>query len=231
MKKVFLLFLISTIFSFAQKKEHNYYFDYFVEAKIKIYSSNKDFTSYIFKNSKDSTYSLELRYGKTDTIASFINYKANELTKFDVDFKFNKISDLEKLKSSKLYKRVYFDKKKKVNFYEEIAYEHDTINNQVLVHITQYKNKKKRKIINEYYNYFTNNQNIKPIIKSIFKNNLIDKYKLEILDNYNLEKTLHLIDGKIDAEYLTYKIEKNDYNFNFTIEEVNTNNSTHRISY
>ncbi len=231
MKKIFLLFLYFTICSFSQEKEYKYHFDYFTKFNVKIYSDNRDFDTYIFKNSKDSTYSLELRYSIIDTIASILDYKANQMIKFDADFKFDKISDLEKLKISKLYKRVYFNKIKRKKFHEEMQYEHDTINNQIIVHITQFKNSKKKKIINEHYCFFAKNDNIKPIIKSIFKDNLIDKYKLEILDNYNLEKTLHLIDGKIDSQYLTCKIEKVDYNFSFKIEEINSNNSTHRISY
>ena len=171
MKKIFLLFLFFTICSFSQEKEYNYHFDYFTKLNVKIYSDNRDFDTYIFKNSKDSTYSLELRYSKTDTIASIHDYKANQMIKFDVDFKFDKISDLEKLKISKLYKRVYFNKIKSKKFHEEMEYEHDTINNQIIVHITQFKNNKKKKIINEHYCYFAENDNIKPIIKSVFKDN------------------------------------------------------------
>ncbi len=158
MKKVFLLFLFFTICSFSQKNEYNFHFDCFMKVNSKIHGDKINNDSFLFKNSKDSTYILELRYSKTDTIAQIFDSKVRDLIKFDIDFKFENISDLDKLKDPVLYKTVIpgSNIKNHKNFYEEMEYENDTINNQILVHITQYKNNKKRKIINENY-YHGNN--------------------------------------------------------------------------
>lgn len=218
MKKVFLLFLLFSICSFSQKKDYNLHFDYFLKGSHKIYGDGINEDNYLFKNSKDSTYSLELRYSKTDTIAQIYINNVKDIIKFTIDFKYEKISDLDKLKDPILYATVIpgFPKKYK-NFHEEMEYEIDSINNQVLVHITQFKNKKKKKIINEHYYYFSKKDNIKPVEIPTFKNNLISKYKLDILENYNFEKRLFLVDGKLSSEFAIQKIEKISSNLNFTV--------------
>lgn len=219
MKNIFLLFLLFSIFSFSQKKDYNFHFDYFSKVSIKVYGDGINEDTYVFKNSKDSTYSLELRYSKTDTIAQIYIKNIKDIIKFKVDFIYEKISDLDKLKDPILYATVIpaFNSKKYKNFHEEMEYEIDSINNQVLVHITQYKNKKKKKIINEHYYYFSKKDNIEPVEIPIFKNNLISKYKLDILENYNFEKKLCLVDGKLSSEFTIQKIEKISSNLNFTV--------------
>jgi len=218
MKKIFLLFLLVSICSFSQKKEYNFHFDYFSKVSSKIYGDGISEDCYFFKNSKDSTYSLQLRYSKTDTIAQIYIKGIKDIIKFTIDFKYEKISDLDKLKNPILYETVIPDSPKKYkNFHEEMEYEIDSINDQVLVHITQYKNKKKNKIIKEHYYYFSKKDNIEPIEIPIFKNNLISKYKLDILVNYNFEKQLCLVDGKLSSEFIIQKIEKIRSDLNFTV--------------
>ena len=218
MKKYVLLLIFTTFFSFSQEKEFNYHFDYFIKVSVKLYGNKIIHNGFLFKNSKDSTYSLEIKFTDKDTVAQIFDYKKIDITKFEVDFVFKDIDDLSKLKSPILYTKVYPDNKKKYkNFHEEMEYENDTINNQILVHITQFKNKKNKKIINEHYYYFTKKENIEPIEILNFKNKLINKYKLQILENYNLEKTLCIIDGKISSEYLTHKIEKINYDFKYSV--------------
>ena len=218
MKKNFLLFLLFSICSFSQKKDYNFHFDYFLKGSNKIYGDGISEDCYFFKNSKDSTYSLQLRYSKTDTIAQIYIKGIKDIIKFTIDFKYEKISDLDKLKEPILYTTVIPDYPKKYkNFHEEMEYEIDSINNQVLVHITKYKNKKKNKIINEHYYYFSKKDNIEPVEMPILKNNLISKYKLDILVNYNFEKQLCLVDGKLSSEFTIQKIEKISSNLNFTV--------------
>jgi hypothetical protein len=219
MKKIFLLFLFISIHSFSQEKEYNFYFDHYINIKSKNYGDNRFEESYQFKNTKDSTYLLELKYSNKDTVARIFNHKEIDIIEFDIDFKFKKTEDLSKLKNPILYSSVYRELilRKYKNFHEEMEFENDTINKQILVHLTQYKNKKKKKIINEYFYYFTLNKDIKPLIYSNFKKRLINKYNLEILNDYDLEKTLCLIDGKLSSEFLTQKIEKINYELNFTV--------------
>ncbi|WP_329806550.1 hypothetical protein [Flavobacterium facile] len=218
MRKVFLLFLLFSVCTFSQKKDYSFYFDYFSKVSSKIYGNVINEDAYIFKNSKDSTYFLELRYSKTDTIAQIHIKNKNDIIKFKIDFKYEKISDLNKLKDPILYETVIPGSPKKYkNFHEVMEHEIDSINDQVLVHITQYKNKKKNKIINEHYYYFSKKDNIEPVEIPIFKNNLISKYKLDILVNYNFEKQLCLIDDKLSSEFTIQKIEKISSNLNFTV--------------
>ncbi len=219
MKKIFLLFLFISIHSFSQEKEYNFYFDHYINIKSKNYGDNRFEESYQFKNTKDSTYLLELKYSNKDTVARIFNHKEIDIIEFDIDFKFKKTEDLSKLENPILYSSVYRELilRKYKNFHEEMEFENDTINKQILVHLTQYKNKKKKKIINEYFYYFTLNKDIKPLIYSNFKKRLINKYNLEILNDYDLEKTLCLIDGKLSSEFLTQKIEKINYELNFTV--------------
>ena len=103
MRKVFLLFLLFSICTFSQKKEYSFYFDYFSKVSSEIYGNVINEDAYIFKNSRDSTYFLELRYSKTDTIAQIHIKNKNDIIKFKIDFKYEKISDLNKLKDPILY--------------------------------------------------------------------------------------------------------------------------------
>lgn len=195
MKKIFLLFLFLSIYSFSQEKEYNFYFDHYINIKSKNYGDNKFEESYQFKNSKDSTYLLELIYSNKDTLATIFDHKEIDIIKFEIDFKFKKTEDFSKLKNPILYSSVYREliSRKYKNFHEEMEFDNDTINKQILVHLTQFKNIKKKKIINEHYYYFTLNKNIKPLVYSNFKKRIINKYNLEILNDYDLEKTLCLI--------------------------------------
>ena len=77
------------------------------------------------------------------------SYKNKQLIRFDLDFKYSKIEDLNKLINSRLYTNVTTKSnyRKYKDFVEEMRYENDTIDNQVIVHLIGYKNKKKKKII------------------------------------------------------------------------------------
>ena len=139
MKKSFVyIILLFCVTVFVQDNEQrSYKFDTYKLQNIKDYKNNIFNESHFFSNSKDSTYVLELRYGKENEALLFINDKNKQLIRFELDFKYSKIEDLNKLISSKLYTNVIrkSNYRKYKDFVEEMKYENDTIDNQIIVHL------------------------------------------------------------------------------------------------
>jgi len=209
---------------FAQDNEQrSYKFDTYKLQNIKDYKNNIFNESHFFSNSKDSTYVLELRYGKENEALLFINDKNKQLIRFELDFKYSKIEDLNKLISSKLYTNVIrkSNYRKYKDFVEEMKYENDTIDNQIIVHLIQYKNKKKKKTINNHY-YFFSNKNIElKNSKSRIIDYLSTKYQLLLAEDLKIDRIMHLEEGKLSKDTYFLKNEKIDFLFNFKINEVN----------
>ncbi|MBC7525586.1 MAG: hypothetical protein H7239_14270 [Flavobacterium sp.] len=172
-------------------------------------------------NTKDSTYSLLIKMNDNVKGATLDDHKKKRVINFDVNFDYNKVEDLNKLNNSKLYTVIIYENQKKYkNFVEVFEYEKDTINNQILVHLTQFKNSKKKKIINEHYYYFSNKDNIESLYKNNVKDYLLKKYNLFEIKNFNLEKIVCVIDGKINSETVYLESKKIDFNFIFKIDEL-----------
>ena len=218
---IILLFCVTV---FAQDNEQrSYKFDTYKLQNIKDYKNNIFNESHFFSNSKDSTYVLELRYGKENEALLFINDKNKQLIRFELDFKYSKIEDLNKLISSKLYTNVIrkSNYRKYKDFVEEMKYENDTIDNQIIVHLIQYKNKKKKKTINNHY-YFFSNKNIElKNSKSRIIDYLSTKYQLLLAEDLKIDRIMHLEEGKLSKDTYFLKNEKIDFLFNFKINEVN----------
>ena len=221
--RIILLILIfyTNTFLYSQNKEMSYYFDSCTEYNqnqydIKLYSKINH-----FRNTKDSTYSMSIFQKKDSVYASLYDHNKNILVNFSVDFKYNNVNDFEKLNNIRLFQNVAYSKGKKYKKYiEDFEYENDSVNNQTLVHLTQYKNSKRKKIINEHYYYFSNKDNIKSIEKNNMKDYLIRKYNLLEIKNKNLEKSICVVDGKKQSENEILKITKIDYTFSFTPDQV-----------
>jgi hypothetical protein len=215
-----LVLLLFPMLLFSQQKERKYHFDYFEKVNIKVHVYEENHDSYFFKNSKDTTYYLELRYAKYDTIAKIFDSSTKECIVFDLNFIFKDINDLKKLSNPSIDNNVSFVKRneKKIKYIENIEYEHDTINKQYIIHKIQRKDNKKKTIINEHYFIFSKKQHINTISDSKFKDYLIKNYQLELPEDYHYEKTLCLIDGKISTQYLISKIEKIDFDLSFKIK-------------
>lgn len=199
----------------------SYYFDSSVVYKYKNYSTHFNGKMIYFMNTKDSTYSLLIKMNDNVKGATLDDHKKKRVINFDVNFDYNKVEDLNKLNNSKLYTVIIYENQKKYkNFVEVFEYEKDTINNQILVHLTQFKNSKKKKIINEHYYYFSNKDNIESLYKNNVKDYLLKKYNLFEIKNFNLEKIVCVIDGKINSETVYLESKKIDFNFIFKIDEI-----------
>ena len=171
----------------------SYYFDFVSISNIKNHRNNYKGKDFFFKNLKDSTYVLVIGIHDSVKKATLIDYKKRRIIKFDVNFDYQKIEDLNKLSNSKLHTGVAFNKWKKNNkLVEDIEFEKDTGTNKTIVHLTQFKNKKRKKIINEHYYYFGDDSEIGDVYKNSIKNYLIKKYNLTLIKDENLEKIIQI---------------------------------------
>jgi hypothetical protein len=215
-----LLFLSSFIYS--QEKRMNYYFDNYTISNYKNYNNGYDGQVINFNNTKDSTYKLLIRINKNLKDAILTDLKNKLVVKFDVNFIFNKIQDLNKLNNRKLFSIVDFDlntRKKYKNFVEEFEFEKDSTTGKIIAHLTSFKNNKRKKIINEHYYFFEKNDKVINNYKNSTKLYLINKYNIKLDETENVQKILCIIDGKISNETEILEINQTDFNFNFKIDE------------
>lgn len=222
MRIVLVYILFSTLgFSQSENQERTYYFDTYELLSVKDFSNNIYGKSHRFTNSKDSSYSLELRYeeNNNNTAHIMINKNRTERIAFDLDFEYTKPDDLNKLTNSKLYTVVFYgktsDKKKIV---DDITYENDSLNNQTVVHIKQFKNKKKKKLIKEiYYSLSKNNSLLNDsTIKLSFTQD-----ELLFLNKLNIDKIVSVNSKNEITDETTFLAHKNiDFTFTFKIDEV-----------
>ncbi|MCF6130243.1 hypothetical protein L1S35_11210 [Flavobacterium sp. AS60] len=216
---LFIFFLISNISSSQDK--FSYYFDSMTVQQISDYKNNFDDEFIFLRNSKDSTYSLTVRIGKIKKEASLIDDKKKWLVRFDIDFDYQQLEDLNKLTNNMLYTNFRPRRRGKVykNFVEDFKFEKDTINNETIVHLKRFKNKKKKKIIWDHYYFFGKRNNVYDTKKNSIKNYLNAKYNLD-LNTFNLEKVYHLEDGKLAIKTEEIKQESIDFNFSFKTDAV-----------
>lgn len=212
MKKLIHLFYFISILSFSQKKE-NYYFDQVLKQSITDTNVQNNYTQFIFNNSKDNSYSLIINYSNQNNVAYLKDSNIDYLIKFDIDFEYKNSKDLEKLKNPYYFKRIEHSKPNK-NIIEEIKVSKDSIKDEIIVHIKQFKNTKKKKIIDEHYYTFSKKSNLLDYRKNNFKEYLINNKNIVEIKDYNLEKSTYVLDDKIETVYLTLKIEKIDFTIN-----------------
>ena len=218
---LFIFIFCSNTFLFSQNEEMSYYFDSCTEYNHNQYDLKLYSKTIHFRNTKDSTYSMSLFQKKDTAYAILSDHKKSVIVNFNVDFKYNNVNDIKKLNNIRLYQNVAYSKGKKYkNYIEDFEYEIDSINNQTLVHLTQYKNNKRKKIINEHYYYFSNKENIKSLDKNNMKDYLLNKYNLLEIKNQNIEKTICVVDGKKQSENEILKVTKIDYTFSFTPDQI-----------
>ncbi|WP_418509553.1 hypothetical protein [Corallibacter sp.] len=209
--------------SYSQDLERNYHFDLVTISNVKDYSHGFMGKVIDFINQKDSTYNLFIKVNGLNNEATLNDRKKKQIIKFDVDedFDYKTIDDLNKLSNSKLFTVVVHSKHKSYkNSTEDFEYELDSINNKTIVHLTRFKNKKRKKIISEHYHFLSVNNIYDGTSSSNFKNYILENHSLRIADNQELEKILHLKDGKIwlETQYISKKIV--DFDFKFKIDEV-----------
>lgn len=209
--------------SYSQDLERNYHFDLVTISNVKDYSHGFMGKVIDFINQKDSTYNLFIKVNGLNNEATLNDRKKKQIIKFDVDedFDYKTIDDLNKLSNSKLFTVVVHSKHKSYkNSTEDFEYELDSINNKTIVHLTRFKNKKRKKIISEHYHFLSVNDIYDGTNSSNYKNYILENHSLRIADNQELEKILHLKDGKIwlETQYISKKIV--DFNFKFKIDEV-----------
>lgn len=211
-------FLFLSYFSFSQEKM-SYHFDYYSISNYKNYGAKLDNVMVNVLNEKDSTYSLLLNYSNKEAILN--DRKNRQLIKFTFDFKFEKIQDLNKLTNSRLYTKVIYSSRKKYkNLVRDFEYEKDTLTNKTIAHLTFYKNKKRKKIINEHYYFFGYDAKTFDTHSKSIKKFLITTYDLDVIKDLNIEKILHLEDGKISSETNFIEIKKTDFTFEFKVDDV-----------
>ena len=109
MKKLFLLFiLVNSLTVFSQEEKRSYFFDYYTIKNIKNYLRNFNGKIVNLYNTKDSTYTLYL--DANNKKAELLDFKKRLFIHFEMDFNFEKIEDLNKLKNSKIHYNVSFHK-------------------------------------------------------------------------------------------------------------------------
>lgn len=222
MKRLVILVLIAfSNFCFSQEQKMSYYFDTVVVGDLKNYPDSFIGKTISFYNKKDTTYVLLIRCNDKIKDASLSDFKKKFLINFNVNFDFEKIEDLSKLNAVKLYKNVDFSKpKKNKNYVENFEYEKDSLTGKTIVHLTQYKNNKLKKIINEHYYFFGNSFKNYNSNKIQIKSYLIKKYNFNLIADDNLEKSLCIINGKISNDFNVLDIKDVNYNFEFKIDEI-----------
>ena len=214
------LFLLSSN-TFSQEMKKRYYFDYSSVCEYKKHPNQFNGKLIDFRNTKDSTYHLQIKINGTDKEAVILDYKNKLIIKFDVNFDYENTGDLKKLSNSKLYTTVNFEKKLKYKkAIETIEYEKDSMTNKTIVHITRFANNKRKKIIGEHYYFFEKIENSSSSHKKSIKNYLIDKYDIILKEGENLTKVLCLTKGKIESESRFLEIKSEDVNFEFLIDDV-----------
>ena len=207
--------------AFSQRDKKSYYFNYSSISEYKNYPTQFNGKLINFRNTKDSTYYLQIGINGSKKEAIITDYKNKLIIKFDVNFEYQNSDDLKKLSNSKLYTVVHFEKNKQYKkAVEEIEYEKDSITNNTIVHITRFANNKRKKIIGEHYYFFGNIENSGSIHKKSIKNYIIDKYNIVLKENENLTKILSLKEGKIESESIFLDIKSEDINFEFPIDDV-----------
>ncbi|QBZ99002.1 hypothetical protein GS03_02514 [Flavobacterium sangjuense] len=182
------------------------------------YKNNFEGKFIFLSNSNDSTYLMTIKIGKSLKDATISDHKKNWLIKFDMDFEYQHLEDLNNLTNSKLYTGVSsVSRKSYKNAVEDFKFERDTINNETIVHLKRYKNSKRKKIISDHYYFFGKKSNVYDTKKNSIKNYLNAKYNLD-LSAFNLEKAYHLEDGKLAIKSEEIYNESIDFNFNFKID-------------
>ncbi|MFN8274639.1 MAG: hypothetical protein U0X58_07130 [Flavobacteriaceae bacterium] len=188
---------------------------------IKNYERNLDVKRIEFTNNQDSTYNLSINIYENSKTAMLMDYKKKVMIGFQINFDYQQIEDLNKLKNPILFTSVKSTKDKEYkNAVEEVEAQIDSADNQkTIVHTIKYKNDQKKKIVYESYSFFDNNAKLNNDRNVQFKNYLVDQYHLNQIKNQYLEKILILYKGKIDKQIDFLDFSKTDFKFEFKIEE------------
>ncbi|HLF53431.1 hypothetical protein [Flavobacterium sp.] len=215
-----LMFCLFTFGLFAQDHKMNYYFNLVTVSNIKNYENGARVKSIHFRNVNDSTYVLLLSLEANFKTATLFDYKNKLLIKFDANFNYSTVEDLNKLNNAILYNNFFYGRKTKFKkFVEDVEYERDSVTNVTIVHLTQYKNSKRKKIINEHYYFFEKNNKLNFSQKNSLKNYLSSKYKINIKEDENIGKIIHLKGAKNASETEFVAIDTADFNFTFKIND------------
>ncbi|WP_430467863.1 hypothetical protein [Winogradskyella ouciana] len=218
MKKIIIVFALFAIgLSFSQEANKSYYFDIVTTSYIKDYSNNVEGKRIRFQNKEDDSYSMYIMITDSSKDATLSDTKNRTLIKFDMDFEYQSVEDLNKLDNSKLYSSIKYSKSRRYkNYVEDFDFERDSISEKTIVHIIKYKNKKRKKIISEHYYIFGKNDGYNKNNPTLMKDYIFEKYNLKIAENKHLEKIIHLDKGKISLETSNFVSETIDFNFEFT---------------
>lgn len=218
-KFILIFFCLIDFMVFSQEGSNSYYFDCAITSYYKNYLYSIDRKQVLFTNTKDSTYSLLLSYGKIFKDGTLCDKKKKELVDFHLPFEYKNVDDLTKLKYAN-HESPHTHLKQKIykNLVKEYQVERDTINKKIIVRIINYKNSKKKKILFENYYHFGDNKNCENIYTEKIKKYIIESCKLIELENLYIEKNLFVKDGKIESE--TNYLEYSKINYVFKCEKV-----------
>lgn len=207
----------------------SYFFDNMIVTETSLYTEGFSGKTVYLSNSKDSTYSLYVRIGNKDSEATLWDFKKKHYVKFDADFEFKEVADINKLTHATLFPHVSFHKGKRYrNYVEDSEIEVDSASNQVIVHLIQYKNKKRRRVINDHYYIFGIAPHLEMRHTRSTKNYVAEKYGVQFSPNAHLRKVLHLSDGKIHMSTKYLLVKDVNFTYNFTVEK---NQKTHSFKY
>ncbi|RTY86779.1 hypothetical protein [Flavobacterium sp. GT3R68] len=215
-----LLFCLLLSGVFAQDHKMNYYFNKVTVSNFINYEYDTKVKYIHFINEKDTTYSLVVALQENSKTATLYDFENKFLVNFNANFNYEKVEDLNKLNHVILRNNVFWGRKKRSKkFVEDREYEKDSVTNQTIVHVTQYKNSKRKKIINEHYYIFEKNDKINNNGKNSIKNYLSNKYKINFSEDDNLKKIIHLKGAKNAGETEIVTIDAADFNFTFKIDD------------
>src|SRR5690554_749476 len=220
MQYIFMMFCGSIIAQSSPQKR-SYLFDTYESIQVLDHSTNIYRKSYVFRNSKDTDYILEL-FPDTQK-ASLMNYKKpSELIHFDYNFEYKEPQDLYKLTNPQLYTELFYHSPKRYKTkVEEVSYIKDSVANQVILRLKIFKNKKKKKIVRDLYYYFSESEpppdSEDP---SPFVQRMISDYNMFFLKNLKLTKTVQIFEDNKKVEIDFFESKAIDFVFSFEVNDI-----------
>ena len=221
--RLLVLFALISLKGSSQEKL-NYSFDTFTSYLETFYGKNNQRYNYIsLRNSKDNSYYLTINNNMSS--GDLFDNKNDKHYCFKLKNRIEKVSDLKQLDTAASYatnKFKIFDaelRKEYKDVVEEIEFERDTVKKTFIVHRINFKNNKKKKILDEQYYIFKENKDKSNLEKSNLLKFLISKKTIPFIDSDEIEKIIDIEDGKknSETEYITTKT--GDIKVNFIVKE------------
>jgi hypothetical protein len=204
--------------SFGQSEGISHDFDNISFAKFDNSFTNFHGEKIEIRNSKDSTYSISIIQNEKYRTAELSDLKNNIKVTFDLNFKFNKIEDLNRLKFKSSYAIYGNNFNKERDTFTEVTYEKDTIENKTTVRSALYvytnRKKNKKKVLKDFYYIFNTIPNQKNYY-NYQKSNFINEFKIPLTEDDVLVRFINVTGDKINTELNYTETKEVEFNFKF----------------